>query len=298
MVAVPFDVDRLLRLWIDPLPEDDDAATDAFRRLYADPLTVNGAMLSAADMVARARAMQGALAEPEHEVLAVVDTGDTVAVAFRLSGRHVGPLDTPVGRLLGTGVRIDLRVVDILSFADGLISAILMVGDWLTPLADAGLVGVLTQPAAEKTANGTEPSVRALELTETLPRPAEALWASLVEPTDLSRWWGPQGFTSSAMIDARPGGRYRLTMQPPVGRPFHITGQFLEVDPPRRLSYTFRYEEPLEDDRETVVVLTLTTVDDGTRVSLRQVPFVTEERRQLHRSGWTESFERLRSVVG
>jgi uncharacterized protein YndB with AHSA1/START domain len=298
MRDVPFDVERLLRLWIEPLPGDDEAASDAFRQLYTDPVTVNGAPLTAADLVARARAMQGALETPEREVLAVVDAHDTVAVAFRLRGRHVGPLDTPVGRLPATGVRIDLRVVDILTFTDGRISAIWMVGDWLTTLTDAGLVEVLTKPASETMAGGTEPSVHALDLTETFPQPAEELWASLVEPAELARWWGPHGFTTSATVDSRPGGRYRLTMQPPVGHPFHVTGQFLEVDAPRRLSFTFVYEEPLADDRETVVVLTLATVDDGTSISLWQGPFVTEERRQLHRTGWTESFERLRSVAG
>ncbi len=140
---MPFDVERLLRLWIDPLPEDDDAATETFRQLYADPVRLNGGMVAAADMVARARAMQAALEAPEREVLAVVETRDAVAVAFRLRGRHVGPLDTPVGRLSGTGARIDVRVIDILSLTEGRISAIWMVGDWLTPLADAGLVGVL-----------------------------------------------------------------------------------------------------------------------------------------------------------
>jgi hypothetical protein len=148
---VPFDVERLLRLWSDPLPEADDAATDAFRQLYADPVTVNGTPLTAADMVARARAMQGALEEPEREVLAVVDARDTVAVAFRLRGRHVGPLDTPVGRLPATGVRIDLHVIDILSFTDGRISAIWMVSDWLTPLAEAGVLKVLDLGAAGTT---------------------------------------------------------------------------------------------------------------------------------------------------
>jgi uncharacterized protein YndB with AHSA1/START domain len=288
---MPFDVERLLRLWTDPLPEDDGAAADAFRQLYTDPVPVNGAPLTAGDLVARARAMQRALQEPEREVLALVDTPGAVAVAFRLRGRHAGPLDTPVGRLPATGLPIDLRVIDVLSLSGGRVSAIWMVGDWLTPLADAGLVGVLPRPAAE-------PSAHALDLTASFPRPAEALWASLVEPAGLAAWWGPHGFATSADVDARPGGRYRLTMRPPTGHPFHVTGQFVEVDRPRCLSYTFRYEEPLEDDRETVVVLTLTTEDGGTRLSLRQSPFVTEERRQLHRTGWTESFEKLRSVTG
>jgi SnoaL-like polyketide cyclase len=140
------DVDRLLRLWTDALPRDDEAAADAFRGLYADPVTVNGTPLSAADMVARARVMQAALAEPEREVLAVVESGDAVAVAFRLAGRHVGPLDTPAGRLPASGARIDLRVIDVLSIAGGRISAIWMVGDWLGALAPTGMVRVLTAP--------------------------------------------------------------------------------------------------------------------------------------------------------
>src|SRR4028119_1644317 len=85
---VLLDVEKLLRLWTEPLPQDDEAAADAFRRMYADPVAVNGTALSAADLVARARVMQVALAEPEREVLAVVESGDAVAVAFRLGGRR------------------------------------------------------------------------------------------------------------------------------------------------------------------------------------------------------------------
>ena len=143
------DVQRLLRLWTDALPRDDGAAADALRDMYADPVTVNGTPLSAADMVARARVMQAALAEPEREVLAVVESGDAVAVAFRLVGRHVGPLDTPAGRLPASGARIDLRVIDVLSIAEGRISAIWMVGDWLGALAPTGMVQVLTSPVSE-----------------------------------------------------------------------------------------------------------------------------------------------------
>jgi hypothetical protein len=44
MTTTPFDLEALLRLWTDPLPED-DSAEDAFRAMYADPVTVNGATL-------------------------------------------------------------------------------------------------------------------------------------------------------------------------------------------------------------------------------------------------------------
>jgi SnoaL-like polyketide cyclase len=135
-----FDVERLLRLWTEPLPGDDAGAAAAFGELYTDPVVVNGVPLAAADLVARARTMQAALERPEREILAVADAGDSVAVAFRLAGRQVGPLETPAGRLPPTGQRIDVRIIDVLTLTDGRISGIWMVADWLTSLADLGAV--------------------------------------------------------------------------------------------------------------------------------------------------------------
>ena len=139
---MPFDVQRLLRLWTDPLPEDDGAAAAAFRELYSDPVTVNGSPLTAVDLVARARVMQDALERPEREVLSLVDAGTSVAVAFRLAGRHVGSVETPAGWVPATGQRLDLRIIDVLTLTDGRISSIWMVADWLTALAAAGAVHV------------------------------------------------------------------------------------------------------------------------------------------------------------
>ncbi len=133
-----FDVERLLRLWTDPLPTDDAAAAAAFGELYTDPVTVNGTPLPVSDLVGRARVLEGALERPEREVLAVADAGNSVAVAFRLAGRQVGPLDTPAGRLPPTRKWIDVRIIDVLTLSDGRVTAIRMVADWLPALAAAG----------------------------------------------------------------------------------------------------------------------------------------------------------------
>jgi uncharacterized protein YndB with AHSA1/START domain len=98
-------------------------------------------------------------------------------------------------------------------------------------------------------------------------------------------------------LDLRVGGGYRFTMQPPSGDPFHLSGKFLEIEPPGRLVYTFRYDEPDPDDRETVVTLSLDDVADATEVSLSQGEFATEARLALHRSGWTDSLEKLRELI-
>jgi len=136
-----FDVERLLRLWTD-LPRDDRAAEAAFREVYADPVMVNGAPLEAATLVARARALGAAFDRLEREVLDVVDDGAKTAVAFRLRGRHVGPLNTAAGPVPATGRLLEIRVIDVLTFTDGRISSIWMAADELGALAAADAVRV------------------------------------------------------------------------------------------------------------------------------------------------------------
>lgn len=98
-------------------------------------------------------------------------------------------------------------------------------------------------------------------------------------------------------IDLRVGGRYRFAMQPPEGDLFHLTGEFREVNPPSRLAYTFVWQPPDPDDRETVVTLSFRDEDGSTEVNFTQGVFATEQRRALHEQGWTESFERLQELL-
>ncbi|HET6686995.1 MAG TPA: SRPBCC domain-containing protein [Jiangellaceae bacterium] len=142
------------------------------------------------------------------------------------------------------------------------------------------------------------PARRVLELTCVLDAPRERIFRTLTEPAELRKWWGPHGFTTpETELDLTVGGGYRFTMQPPDGDLFHLSGEFLEIDPPSRLVYTFRWEEPDPDDRETVVAMSLQPVGDATKVSLSQGEFATEARIALHRSGWTDSFEKLRELI-
>jgi len=131
---VSYDIDALLDLWTRPCGDRAEAEA-AFRQLYTDPVVVNGSPLTAGQLVQRAVLLQGALDQVSREVLDVCDAGTKVAVAFRLEGRHVGPLSTSAGVLAPTGQRLSLRVVDILTLTDGRISSITMVADELGALA-------------------------------------------------------------------------------------------------------------------------------------------------------------------
>jgi uncharacterized protein YndB with AHSA1/START domain len=137
-----------------------------------------------------------------------------------------------------------------------------------------------------------------LTMTRVLTAPRERVFEACTDPEQLERWWGPKGFTASGIeSDLRVGGRYRIAMQPPEGEVFHLSGEFLEVDPPARLAYTFVWEPPDPDDRETVVTLSFGEAGESTEVALTQREFATEARLELHRNGWTEAFERLEALL-
>lgn len=129
-------------------------------------------------------------------------------------------------------------------------------------------------------------------------RPSEAFRA-LTEPHELGRWWGPQGFSvPSVQSDLRPGGSYRIEMRPPEEEPFYLAGEFLEVSPPDVLSYTFRWEDPDPEDRETRVTLRLREVDGAlTELVMEQGDFATERRRSLHEQGWSEALDKLAALA-
>ncbi|MFH9859552.1 SRPBCC domain-containing protein [Streptomyces sp. NPDC017202] len=138
-----------------------------------------------------------------------------------------------------------------------------------------------------------------LHLQRVLHAPRPAVFRALTEPRELAKWWGPDGFTIPRVeSDLRPGGGYRIAMQPPEGVLFHLVGEFLEVDPPERLSYTFRWEDPDPEDQETVVTLSLRDVG-GTSVELvfDQGDFATERRRALHEEGWTQGLDKLEELL-
>ena len=141
-----------------------------------------------------------------------------------------------------------------------------------------------------------------LSLTWVLDAPREPVFRALSEPAALANWWGPSGFTVPEVeLDFRVGGRYRFSMQPPGGDVFHLAGEFLEIDPPRRLAYTFRWEEPDPADQETVATLSLDTRGDhgdATRLSLSHGEFASQARLELHQNGWTESLVKLRELLG
>jgi predicted ester cyclase len=142
-----YDVDGLLLLWTTPYADEAEALA-AFGAWYAEPVTVNGTPMALPDLSARADQARATLSDLEWVILDVceqpTERGVKVAVAFRMSGQQTGPMATAAGVLPATGREIRLRVIDILTVEDGLITSLWMTADELGALAAVGAAGLTT----------------------------------------------------------------------------------------------------------------------------------------------------------
>jgi uncharacterized protein YndB with AHSA1/START domain len=137
-----------------------------------------------------------------------------------------------------------------------------------------------------------------LEITRVISAAGSIVFGAFQDADELSKWWGPKGFTIPSLeFEPSPGDTYRIKMQPPEGDAFYLTGEFKAVDPPTRLAMSFVWEDPDPDDVETSVELSFRELAGSTEVLLIQGVFKTEARRELHRSGWTDAFDKLERLV-
>jgi hypothetical protein len=138
-------LERALGLWGGRLPPG-EAGVGAFRSVYTDPVLVNGTTTPLSVLVQRARMMQAAFEDLRHTVLEEFQAPGRVAFAFRISGRHVAPLTTPVGELAPSGAVVDVAGMDIFVVDEGRdrVTAVWALADYLSLLVDAGAVTPLT----------------------------------------------------------------------------------------------------------------------------------------------------------
>jgi uncharacterized protein YndB with AHSA1/START domain len=136
------------------------------------------------------------------------------------------------------------------------------------------------------------PGPEVLEVSLHIAARPETVFPYFTDPDRYVQWMG-----TSATLDAVPGGVYRVGMRDGV----EATGEFVEVDPPHRVVFTWGWTDQFAvAPGSTRVVVTLTAEDGGTRVVLRHHGLPTEELRQHHRTGWEAYLSRLavRAVGG
>jgi len=141
--------------------------------------------------------------------------------------------------------------------------------------------------------------------------PPERVFQAISDPEQLSRWWGQNGLyrITERGADVRPGGKWWCAGVGADGTKFSVEGEYLEVDPPRRLVHTWiaSYQGPLRTvvywDLEAQTVHGLhpsgpKKAGTGTLVKLRHEGFVGAPKAAIdHGEGWKRVFGWLEAYV-
>ncbi len=127
-----------------------------------------------------------------------------------------------------------------------------------------------------------------VRIERVLPAPIEEVFAAWTDPARMAEWLSPVGH-AEADVDLRVSGRFRVSMIDDKTRIEH-TGEYLMVDPPRELSFT--WQSPYTGPEPSVVTISLVAEGSETRMVLihHRLP---EGYGDAHAQGWEAMIARL-----
>ena len=133
-----------------------------------------------------------------------------------------------------------------------------------------------------------------LLIQRTFDAPASVLFMLWSDPRHFKNWMGPDGFDCPvAQMDFRVGGAYRGMIRSASYGENWFGGIYREIEPNKRLVFTFKWDAGPSGDIETLVTITFDERDGKTTQLFHQTPFISVERRDSHVGGWNGAFDRL-----
>ena len=138
-----------------------------------------------------------------------------------------------------------------------------------------------------------------VRLERTIAAPRDTVFDAWLTADVLKRWWpaGSDWETPIAEVDARVGGKLRLVMRSPDGEEFGPTGEFMEIERPERLVYSWTWDGHGAHEGTNLVEVEFRDLrNGGTLVVLTKRGLLDEEARRAHREGWQASHDNLARV--
>jgi uncharacterized protein YndB with AHSA1/START domain len=124
-----------------------------------------------------------------------------------------------------------------------------------------------------------------LTLTRVLPAAPERVWHALTDPAELAAWFWPERLSPAVSVTT---AGFRIEAG---AAGFAVSGSYVDMDPPHRLVFTWRWDAaPAE---ETLVTVRLEPADGGTLLTLVHERFTDTTDRDNHLTGWEDCLDRL-----
>ena len=147
----------------------------------------------------------------------------------------------------------------------------------------------------------TEGDTRVI-VTRRFAAPPEMVFRAHTDPALVQRWMlGPEGWTMPVcQLDARPGGKCRYEWTDGKGHGFYLTGELIEIEPPRRIVHVERMHLP-DPTPDNHIETTFEPDGDGTLMTMRMtLPDATTRAQMLATGmerGMEASYVRLESEI-
>ena len=119
--------------------------------------------------------------------------------------------------------------------------------------------------------------------------PPERVFTTLTNPAQRSLWWGKQGMyrITRSEADLRPGGKWLAHGLGDDGKTFKVEGEYIEIDPPRTLVFTWIAD--WTQGVPSVVRWDLVATSRGTLVKLRHSGLAAyPEAAKSYSQGWPQ----------
>jgi len=130
---------------------------------------------------------------------------------------------------------------------------------------------------------------REIVISRVIDAPRELVFEAFTEVRHLSRWWGPDGFTTTTRsFEFRVGGAWDFVLHGPDGTDYTEWISWTEIAPPERIALL--HGESRSDPNAFESVLTFEAYGSATRIEMRTV-FPTRELRD-------EAAEKYHAIEG
>ena len=117
------------------------------------------------------------------------------------------------------------------------------------------------------------------------------------DPASLAVWMRPMDNKGARVnLDFRVGGKYTLVMEGDE-QDYEHSGEYLEIEPDRRIVLTWVSHFFPEGEQETRVTVTLEPDGEGTRLKLVHDQLPNTGSYDNHRNGWVSILDKLEAAL-
>ena len=142
-----------------------------------------------------------------------------------------------------------------------------------------------------------EDAAGVVRIERTFSATAEEVFDAWTNEEVIRRWFRPrEGWREAdAEVDLRVGGKVRVVMRTPEGKPVGAGGEYTLIERPHRLAFTWTFED--DPSNQQMIELEFTERDGATTVRFVNSDISEAARRDSQYEGWSACFDEMARVV-